>query len=394
MNIFNFITSTLLFFFLVFVNLFFTQNTKKNTYLLLIAFMIRMFYGFIKHDFGLPVYYPDAVSFLTSIFNNSVYYGRRDVNFFVKLFSFLAFIFHNEKLLILLNVTISNISIVYIGKISRIIFESRNSEFWTMLLIIISPAYFFYTTDFLRENYVLFFIIIAVYNFILYLNNGAKKNLFLYFVFSILSGLSRSVNIPILFLIGFIGILIQKLNSISNFFRKLLYAFTNFLLIILLLGFVLNILNIHLNLNFINAQLARDQLNLQSVYLKGFRYENWYELFIFLPIRVLYLLFYPFFWKPSNYINMTIVTLSSLYYFCSIFLLIIGYRQLKKYLSNNRKANISIKFIFLFLIVGICIYAIVKSESGARHSLQFMWALSIPLGFILEKMEYNFKKLY
>lgn len=91
---------------------------------------------------------------------------------------------------------------------------------------------------------------------------------------------------------------------------------------------------------------------------------------------------------------MTIVTLSSLYYFCSIFLLIIGYRQLKKYLSNNRKANISIKFIFLFLIVGICIYAIVKSESGARHSLQFMWALSIPLGFILEKMEYNFKKLY
>ena len=81
MNIFNFITSTLLFFFLVFVNLFFTQNTKKNTYLLLIAFMIRMFYGFIKHDFGLPVYYPDAVGFLTSIFNNSVYYGRRDVNF-------------------------------------------------------------------------------------------------------------------------------------------------------------------------------------------------------------------------------------------------------------------------------------------------------------------------
>lgn len=80
MNIFNFITSTLLFFFLVFVNLFLLK-TQKNTYLLLIAFMIRMFYGFIKHDFGLPVYYPDAVGFLTSIFNNSVYYGRRDVNF-------------------------------------------------------------------------------------------------------------------------------------------------------------------------------------------------------------------------------------------------------------------------------------------------------------------------
>lgn len=307
--------------------------------------------------------------------NINIINQRLDVKVYVYVQAFLRYIFGNWELLtIIINTNIGTLAIYNAGKIANIIY-GKKSQILTIILLSIYPSFLVYTTTNLRESIVLYLITLAFVNIVMY--SKYKKNIYIlkYFFISIIVFLFRSVNLLFLIPIGVVAIYI--LNKDSYVLKKWISILSIILIFLVGLSIMTRVRNFSLDINFINQQLNRDMSVTQDSlpYLIGERYENWIDLTLNIPKRLIYFMLYPFPWDLSKY-KYTIPILTSIYDLIMISILLLYSAKFRKNKTNYEATRV-MKYLGIYMVIGLIIYGVAKTEAATRHRLQFTWIIPI-----------------
>lgn len=360
-----------------------TEKDINMCKLLLFIIFARLVFANLKYFLGLPPNFPDAGFYRESIesivnggLNFSVFKDRIDVMSYVWFYSIIQYISGNIYITIInLNSIFGSLAIYNAGRIAKEI-NGKYAQGISMILLLIYPSLLVYTNDNLREGPVLFFITMAMFKIVQYIKYNNKTNLIEYLGLLIPIFLLRVVNMPIMVMIGVISVIIVNRNKVN----KKYLAVISIISILVVIGIVYKYTSIRLNLDYINQVLNRDRLD-TSAYLVGVRYDSWFELVLYTPIRLFYLLFHPFPWVVSSYKHLT-TTISSLFEFIMFVTMII---LAVKNLNKVKFKDLFIIFI-IFIMGALTIYAVVKTEAAARHRLQFVWGIVTCSGILISTL--------
>jgi hypothetical protein len=133
------------------------------------------------------------------------------------------------NLLITSQIIISSIGVIYIMKISRLLFDDKNTEIITGIVFSLYPNTFFYAHMVAQETIFEFFFIISCFYFCKFTNNNKIKYLLFFLLFVTLALLTKShISIIIILLLLSIVIVSQTIK------RKL----QNILISILVIGII------------------------------------------------------------------------------------------------------------------------------------------------------------
>lgn len=355
---------------------------------MLAILIFRVIYSILDYSLHLPPNFPDS-DLYNDLINNVIGNGmnishiqqRLDVKVYVYAQSILRYLFGNWELLtIIINTNIGTLAIYNAGKIADIIY-GKKAQFLTIILLSLYPSFLVYTTTNLRESIVLYLITLAFVNIVLYSKYNKNSYMLKYFFISIIIFLFRSVNLLFLLVIGMIAIYIS--NKKSYILKKWISVFSVVVIVLISLSIMSNFTNFSLDVNFINQQLNRDMSVTQDSlpYLIGERYKNWIDLIINIPKRLFYFTIYPFPWDLSKY-KYSIPILSSIYDITMIFTIIIYLVKIKKKKIIHKDEK-NVKYLMIYMIVGLIIYGVAKTEAATRHRLQFTWIMPVLVSCIL-----------
>ncbi|WP_325274409.1 hypothetical protein [Romboutsia sp.] len=358
--------------------------------------MLRLAFANLKYFGNLPPRFPDAELYKGAIgdivgsgMNFGAYSNRIDVMMYVWFYSIIQFISGNIYITIInMNTLFGSLAIYNAGKIAKEI-KDEKAMIITMSLLLAYPSLILYTTDNLREGLVLFFITLAIYNLVKYIKYRESKNILIYCVLLIPIFSFRVVNLPMMVVCGVVGVVIANRKTIN-----IKYLIAGSILTCLIAWIIVyNFTNVRITLDYINQTLNRDRFD-SMAYLVGLRYDNWLELIAYIPIRLFYLMFYPFPWALESY-QYLIVTISSLYEVIIVLIVIIFLFKESKYIKNKTL----LYSIISFALICLTAYAVVKSEAATRHRLQFMWMFPTVAGILISNQisiiyDKKFKRLY
>lgn len=135
------------------------------------------------------------------------------------------------NLLISTQIVISSIGVVYIMKISRILFNDKNIEIITGITFSVYPTTFFYVHMIAQETVFEFFFIISCFYFCKFTNKNKMKYLLLFLLFVTLALLTKSHVLIIIIL------LLLSIVILSETIKKKLYNIAISLMVIGLITF-------------------------------------------------------------------------------------------------------------------------------------------------------------
>ena len=365
------------FFYILVFGVIITKKCSKNVCLMLILILIgRMAWSVLKYYYKLPPAFSDEVYFEIAITDNAKHglsklnlHPRTDVNIYLYAHSIITILSGGNAIgSILFNAFLGTLAIYNIGRISAIIGDERIA----VTLAAISPAMLIYTTNLLRESFVLYFITLAILYGIKYLDsNGGKSSIFTFFLYAILAAMVRKVNLPIFLCMGLFLIYLGPRGRKRGAYRIVLMG-SLVLAAAILIKTMYSLQGVSVSIDWINGQLMRDKITGGNPYLVGLRYNSWIDVVRYLPLRLFYFMLHPFPWVLSNYRTLAAV-LASLYDLVLISILVL---RAKVLLRASRIDN-RVRFVIWCFLFGMCVYAVVKTEAAVRHRLQFMWMLPI-----------------
>ncbi len=129
----------------------------------------------------------------------------------------------------LLSVLLGMLSLIFVYKISRLVFKTDKSVIFVLLLYAVSPVNIFYSQEIRMLNLNLFLTLGSVYYFLKSMDENSVKNLVWFVLFSFAAVYTHYFSLLILFT-AFV-ILILKIFSKQNTFRELRGKFTAIIIV-------------------------------------------------------------------------------------------------------------------------------------------------------------------
>ncbi len=262
-------------------------------------------------------------------------------------------------------------------------------------LIALYPTLILYSGIFLRESFIWFFLLIALYGISLWMKNGGIKPIMFiligFFGATFFHG-AMSVGLIvflIIFLIiyfkqffkNFLNLKINQKNFISLFFIVISISF-----ILLNIGKIPKLDALSNILDYEQVLVEIENRNIgNALYPDWTVPKNFFELIYKSPIRIIYFLFSPFPWDISKVTHL-MGLLDGLFHLILFSLLIKNF----KYIWNDN----TLRVIFLILISYLLIYGLSTGNfgTGIRHRAKFVIILFLLVSPWLPNFVFNKKR--
>ena len=378
-NLVDFISILLL----IIITLFIALRWPAVSKILLIALVVRLIFLFVNnHIFYLPDGDMDAKSFerfawvmsQDNFYKNLNNNSRPSAYFYSFLLSIPYSLFGRSILLVQSLSILVGIGSVFLGWLVAKKLWDNSTAIKVAWSIALFPTLVSYSVLTMREVYISFFLLLAMYGIVNWVRFNNYKSLFLIFIGFVGATFFHGASIIGLFV--FIGVAI--LDSFKKTFKSLLTLHINLqiLITIFLFSFILGFYFTNkISLPYIqtfsissNPSFLKETINLKvkgdAAYPEWTKIDSNIELFYKIPIRSVYFLFSPFPWdvkKKSHVVGV----LDSFLYMILVYLIFC-----------NRKAiwkDPALRIILIILLAYIIVYGVGVGNfgSGIRHRSKF-----------------------
>ena len=387
--------------FVAFITIIIALRLPSIASILFVAFTVRLFTIIIGHYiFDLPDSSADALNFEKQawdigqhgFFNVLRNFEGPDSRFVSWLIA-IVYSFFGRSLLMAQSISLFfGIGCVVLGwKLGYVLWDNHTAKKigWTIALF---PSLILYSVSFLREVYVCFFLLVAIYGVVNWAKNEDFKSIIIAMIGFI--GAAFFHGAMLIGAITFIAIIF--ITSFNKVFRLLKYNFISLKNFILLI-FCIIILGLYL-LNFINIQYlgtfekTTDLENLfykTEISTKGVAsFPDWtvinspIELIYKSPIRAIYFIFSPFPWDVKNIEHLIGIFDSILYFYLSILIF------------RNRAViwrDKALRYTLIILVFYIIVFGIGVGNFGTaiRHRSKFVIIIILLAGPLLKRLVFN-----
>jgi len=368
---------------LIIITLFIALRWPAVSKILLIALVVRLIFLFVNnHIFYLPDGDMDAKNFeqlawkhsQDGFYNNFNNYSGPGAYFYSFMLAIPYSLFGRSILLVQSLSILVGIGSVFLGwLVAKKLWDNSTAKkvAWSIALF---PSIVSYSVLTMREVYISFFLLLAMYGIINWVRSNNFKSIFLIFIGFMAATFFHGASI-----IGFLVFLfIFALDSFKKAFKSLLTLRINLQILIFII-FSSTILGLYftnkISLPYIqtfsissNPSFLKETINLKvkgdAAYPEWTKIDSNIELFYKIPIRSVYFLFSPFPWdvkKKSHVVGV----LDSFLYMILVYLIFC-----------NRKAiwkDPALRIILIILLAYIIVYGVGVGNfgSGIRHRSKF-----------------------
>ena len=387
--------------FVAFITIIIALRLPSIASILFVAFTVRFFTIIIGHYiFDLPDSSADALNFEKQAwdigqhgFFNVLWNFHGPDSRFISWLIAIVYSFFGRSLLMAQSISLFfGIGCVVLGwKLGHVLWDNHTAKKigWTIALF---PSLVLYSVSFLREVYVCFFLLVAIYGVVNWTKNEDFKSIIIAMIGFI--GAAFFHGAMLIGAITFIAIIF--ITSFNNVFGLLKYNFINPKKFILLF-FCTIILGLYL-LNFINVQYLgtfEKTTNLENllykteVSTKGVAsFPEWtvinspIELIYKSPIRAIYFIFSPFPWDVKKIQHLIGIFDSILYLYLSILIF------------RNRAViwrDKALRYILIILAFYIIVFGIGVGNFGTaiRHRSKFVIIIILLAGPLIKRLVFN-----
>lgn len=386
--------------------------------MILSLFIVIIFTGLIvarARSFGIPVFWPLAAFFLPLLIATAdLRFGMLpvypDAQFYHQLAwdtsrawqrgEFLPSTYHNQRTqvyasivavlytftgrapfsAIILNTAFWGLSVCYWLQLSKEAFGIRSEVFATLLLAY--PAALIYAASFLREAVTSLVLVLTMLHLFRWfqmkrlsslINGGAA--------FSVLI-LLRPESLPVVLVAIIFTLCLDifgSMGKIKKYATLILISCSTVSLYLLM-----DVSGYYNPFRVDFLETKRQNLSQSSFsYLETLSYDSWFDVLLYLPIRLFYFLFQPFPWLPSNY-HLTFATIDALFMLIVIPLAVVAIVRYKSKLSSEHI------LLLAFAALSLIGYALVVSTKGAvsRRRLISMPILILFASLILPRVQF------
>lgn len=382
------ISSILLFFVLL-------KNYYKFAAILFLSFVLRMVLMLIDlyaDGFTVPHSGDDTENFYATglavagdmnMLGESIYGGT-----YSHLLGILFNIYGDDRLFAqYLNILIAVTAIIIVIQIFRMLEVPLKIQIILAAVMAFFPHSLIFSSILLRESIISLIVVCSMYFFIKWYKFKGNHNILLSIIFVVLGGMFHTGVIGIL--IGYIFAFIfyrhdsgkLKLTKKSAIPFALIAAGGLYLLMFPEIFSTLPLFN-KFEQELSNNKNIYDVFNTErgeSAYLTNLEINNFLEMIIFAPVKILYFIGSPMPWTLRNLSDLISFFLDSVFYLFAAFVFIKNFNMLKK--------NPLLLIVLLSLVSGWLIFGLGISNAGTalRHRFKLFYVIIIALGIIWSK---------
>lgn len=382
------ISSILLFFVLL-------KNYYKFAAILFLSFVLRiglMLIDLYADGFTVPHSGDDTENFYATglavaddmtMLGESIYGGT-----YSHLLGILFNIYGDDRLFAqYLNILIAVTAIIIVIQIFRMLEVPLKIQIILAAVMAFFPHSLIFSSILLRESIISLIVVCSLYFFIKWYRFQGNHNILLSIVFVILGGMFHTGVIGIL--IGYIFAFIFYRHD-SGKFKLTMKSAIPFALIAAGGLYLLMFPEIFSTLPLFNKfeQELSNNKNIydvfntergESAYLTNLEINNFLEMIIFAPLKILYFIGSPMPWTLRNLSDLISFFLDSVFYLFAAFVFIKNFNMLKK--------NPLLLIVLLSLVSGWLIFGLGISNAGTalRHRFKLFYVIIITLGIIWSK---------
>lgn len=355
--------------------------SKKLVVIVAVALFLRIIIVFGMSFFGLLPYLYDnnwdvEASILLPDWQAGNYHfnvNGSSVRFYSKLTTIIYFLLgYNPIYMQLINAFFSALSVYYLYLLSDFLF-GRKAAIITAVIMSIWPTYIYFSAMHMREALAIFFLVAVTYYFVKWLGNFRFKNLFLVFLFIILSVLIRPQNALLISLIILPFVLYYAWIFSSKFLKvNILIIITLFIgasfITLKSLGYIS-----YFDFNYISSEMSY-RSDGGSGYLEWMTYGSIFDVLVYAPIRFIFFVYTPFPWHVTDIAQAAAFIESILLITMTLYIL----RYFKRLWKNYDKKRM-LFFVVVLCLVGLVANGVVDSNVGTaiRHKLQYLFIFFI-----------------
>ncbi|MDT3434235.1 hypothetical protein [Haloarcula sp. 1CSR25-25] len=281
-------------------------------------------------------------------------------------------------LAILLNTALWGLAVCYWLRLNREAFDVRSEVFGALLVAY--PAGLIYAASFLREAVMSLLLVLTLLHLSRWFRTKRFSSLFVGTLSFGALAVFRPETLPIMLVAGSLTLGFDLFSEVSRLKKSALLAVTTCCSVALLL--VADVSGYYNPFRVDFLETKRQNLAQYSYsYLANLSYNSWFDVVLYLPVRIFHFLFQPFPWYPQNY-SLTFATLDALFLLVVVPLAIIG---ISRYWSELSSEHILLLAFATLSIVG---YALVVSTKGAvtRRRLLSMPVLLLFASLVLPRI--------
>tara|TARA_B110000305_G_scaffold68807_1_gene77215 strand:- start:651 stop:1874 length:1224 start_codon:yes stop_codon:yes gene_type:complete len=368
---------------LIIITLFIALRWPAVSKILLIALAVRLIFLFVNnHIFYLPDGDMDAKNFeqlawkhsQDGFYDNFNNYSGPGAYFYSFMLAIPYSLFGRSILLVQSLSILVGIGSVFLGWLVAKKLWDNSTAIKVAWSIALFPSIVSYSVLTMREVYISFFLLLAMYGIINWVRSNNYKSIFLIFIGFMGATFFHGASIIGLFVFLFI----VALDSFKKTFKSLLTLRINLQILIFII-FSSTILGLYftnkISLPYIqtfsissNPSFLKETINLKvkgdAAYPEWTKIDSNIELFYKIPIRSVYFLFSPFPWDVKKKYHV-IGVLDSFLYMILVYLIF-----------RNRKAiwkDPALRIILIILLAYIIVYGVGVGNfgSGIRHRSKF-----------------------
>ena len=380
------------------VTLIFAMKFREIAIILFIALIVRIFFLIINnYIFDLPDANMDAEDFEELAFFWSQYgfidlirsFNTQDAQFLSKFLGIIYIVFGRNIILAQSISMLFGVACVFMGWLLAKKIWDKNSAKKAALLIALFPTLVSYSVLTMREVYIAFFLLIAIFGIFNWYNKKDYKSIFLIFFGFYTASIFHGASIIGLFIFIFMIAIESIKTSLIKLKKKIIdlkiiFFLTSFLIFVYLyLSGVVNFSYIgtfaeSTNINYLQVVIDT-RLKGLAAYPEWTRINSSYEFLYKLPLRFFYFILSPFLWdikSPNHLIGLV----DSFLYFMLIILIIKNRKEIWK--------QPALRLILLILIIYFIIFSIGVSNfgTGIRHRSKFAIGLILLVAPLLPKI--------
>lgn len=281
-------------------------------------------------------------------------------------------------LAIVLNTAIWGLTVCYWLRLNKEVFNIHSEAFG--VLLILYPSGIIYAASFLREAVMGLFLAITLLHFSRWIQHKKIRNFLVGGISFGLLAVIRPETLPLLLISGSFALVFDLFGWLSRIKKYGILTVTSLSVVILFLLFDVSGYYNPFRVDFLETK-RQNLAQYPFSYLETLSYESWFDVILYLPIRVFHFLFQPFPWYPSNY-HLTFATIDALFLVMVVPLFVLGIIRYRPKLSAEH--------IFLLTFAGLSIigYALVVSTKGAvtRRRLLAMPIMLIFTNLVLPRI--------
>lgn len=276
--------------------------------------------------------------------------------------------------IIAINGVTSVLSAVYLYKILEILVDSKKTIFSLVNLFLFFPHNIIFSSIILRESLIIFFLVLSLYKFIEYSKTNKISKMFL----SIINLLvATALHAGVLFIgLGYL-IYILKDKQVVRRFDRLKKPILIILVVATVAGlFLYSDLAFRKLASYDSLDSVFNQVNRisdnsgESKYLNSLKITNLTDMIIFLPIKMVYLLYSPMPWDIRNLNDIIAFLLDSIIYMY----LSVGVLKKIRGLDFKNEKNKLFVCLLVGLLSAVSVFALGTSNAGTalRHRFKIL----------------------